>query len=282
MDADAESVCKSCHGCQVVGEYSAPEPMQRTEPPTGPWQDIAVDLMGPMPSGESLLVAVDYYSRYHEVVIMPSTTAQKIIVALTEIFARFGFPHSLKADNGPQFASEEFQRYLRDNGIEHRKSPPLWPQANGEVERQNKTLLKALKVAEAERKKWQEELPKFLLAYRTTPQISTGATPAYLMFGRELKTKLPELRRDGTVLDEGTRERDWSQKLAQKAYGDNKRGASASPIAPGDQVLLKNTKTTGKLAPNFEIEPYTVLTKEGREVTVEQMKELCTGGTVIL
>ena len=87
---------------------------------------------------------------------------------------------------------------------------------------------------------------KFLLAYRTTPQISTGATPAYLMFGRELKTKLPELRHDGTVLDEGTRERDWSQKLAQKAYADNKRGASASPIAPGDQVLLKNTKTTGK------------------------------------
>ena len=102
MDADAERMCKSCHGCQVVGQYSPPEPMQRTEPPTGPWQDLAVDLMGPMPSGENLLVVVDYYSRYYEVVVMRSTTSPKIIAALTEIFARFGYPYSLKADNGSQ------------------------------------------------------------------------------------------------------------------------------------------------------------------------------------
>ena len=40
-------------------------------------------------------------------------------------------------------------------------------------------------------------------------------------------------------------------------------------ITPGEKVLLKNTKTTGKLAPNFEQEPYTVLTRNGSEVTVE-------------
>ena len=179
------------------------------------------------------------------------------------------FPHSLKSDNGPQFVSEDFQKYLLENGIEHRKSPALWPQANGEVERQNRTLLKALKVAEAEGKKWQEELPKFLLAYRSTPQVSTGATPAYLMFGRELKTKLPELRRQDSILNQTTKERDWRQKLSQKAYADEKNRASTNPVAPGDQVLLKNTKTTGKLAPNYEKEPYTVLTKEGHELMLK-------------
>ena len=46
------------------GAVFAPEPMQRTEPPTGPWQDVATDLMGPMPIGENLLVVFDYYSRY--------------------------------------------------------------------------------------------------------------------------------------------------------------------------------------------------------------------------
>ena len=34
-------------------------------------------------------------------------------------------------------------------------------------------------------------------------------------------------------------------------------------------MLLKNTKGTGKLAPNFEPEPYTVLEKEGHQVTVK-------------
>jgi len=96
MDADAERMCKGCHGCQVVGQYSPPEPTQRTEPPTGPWQDLAADLMGPMPSRENLIVVVDYYSRYYEVVDMRSSTSPKIIAALTEIFARFGYPCSLK------------------------------------------------------------------------------------------------------------------------------------------------------------------------------------------
>ena len=120
LDADAEKLCKSCQGCQVVGQFSPPEPMMRTEPPTGPWQDIAIDLMGPMAMGETLLVVVDYYSRFYEVVVMRSMTTQKVIVTLSQIFARFGFPHSLKSDNGPQFVSEDFQKYLLENGIEQK------------------------------------------------------------------------------------------------------------------------------------------------------------------
>ena len=39
---------------------------------------------------------------------MHSTTTEKIVDALSSNFARFGFPHSLKSDNGPQFLSEDF------------------------------------------------------------------------------------------------------------------------------------------------------------------------------
>ena len=53
IDSDAEQVCKSHgHGCQVVGEFQVPEPMKRVKPPTGPWQDIAIDLLGPLPTGK--------------------------------------------------------------------------------------------------------------------------------------------------------------------------------------------------------------------------------------
>ena len=58
IDHDAAQVCKSCHGCQVVGELCAPEPMQWVEPPSGPWQDVTIDVLGPLPSGENLLVLV--------------------------------------------------------------------------------------------------------------------------------------------------------------------------------------------------------------------------------
>lgn len=44
-----------------------------------------------------------------------------------------------------------------------------------------------------------------------------------MMFGRERKTKLPELRPNKSILDEGIR--DWSQKFAGKMYADNQRRA---------------------------------------------------------
>ena len=60
MDSHVEKLCKACHGCQVVGEFGAPEAMSRVLPPTAPWQDINADLLGPLPTGESILVVVDY------------------------------------------------------------------------------------------------------------------------------------------------------------------------------------------------------------------------------
>lgn len=66
-------VCEA-NGEMCVDEFTVikGEPLKCTKSPPGPWQDVAVDLMGPMPTGESLLVVVDYYSRYYEFVIMHS------------------------------------------------------------------------------------------------------------------------------------------------------------------------------------------------------------------
>ena len=64
--------------------------------------------------------------------------------------------------------------YLTEFGIEHRNTPLLWLRANGEVERQNRSLLKAIRAAHAEEKNWRKELNKFLLAYRSTPHSTTG------------------------------------------------------------------------------------------------------------
>ena len=85
-----------------------------------------------------------------------------------------------------------------------------------------------------EGKRWQDELQKFLLAYRSTTQASTGATPAFLMFGREIRTKLPELRRDKVVLKEEIRDRDWGNKVSQKVYADTNHSAKDNNIVPAN------------------------------------------------
>lgn len=93
IDIDAEKCVKQCHGCTLVGAPSAPEPLMRTELPTKPWQYIAIDYMGPLPSGHNLLVVVDYFSRFIEVEILGKTTdSRETINHLRMIFARFGFP----------------------------------------------------------------------------------------------------------------------------------------------------------------------------------------------
>ena len=80
-----------------------------------------------------MLVVVDYYSRYFEVEIMKSVTSTNTIESLEKIFCTHGLPKSLKTDNGPQFASEEFGAFLKANDIQHRTSTPLWPRQMGKL-----------------------------------------------------------------------------------------------------------------------------------------------------
>ena len=49
-----------------------------------------------------------------------------------------GLRYTVTSDNGPHFVTESFQTFLKDSGIRHRKITPLWSQANGEIERQNR------------------------------------------------------------------------------------------------------------------------------------------------
>ena len=160
MDKAAEKFCKSCYECQLVARPNPPEPLTSTTLPEGPWQDLAVELLGPLPSGHSILVVVDYYSRYYEYTLTTSTTAVKVIDDLEEIFICHSLPRTIKSNNGPQFTSGEFQEYCVQNGIMHLRTTPKWSQANGEVERQNASLMKRIRIAQVEGVDWKKEFKK--------------------------------------------------------------------------------------------------------------------------
>ena len=118
------------------------------------------------------MVVVDYYSRFFEVDILKSVLSSDIIDCLDHVFAIHGIPQSLKMNNRPQFVSSVFKDYLKSNDVRHLTSTPLWPQSNGEVERQNRSL-KSMRIAQATGKDWRKELNKFLLAYPSTPHTVT-------------------------------------------------------------------------------------------------------------
>ena len=92
IDRETERFCRHCHGCQITSRPDPPEPVRSSELPSRPWEDLATDFLGPFPSGESILVIVDYYSRYYEYRVMKSTTAEKTIDVFQEVFSRHGLP----------------------------------------------------------------------------------------------------------------------------------------------------------------------------------------------
>ena len=220
--------------------------------------------MGPLPSGDYVLVVVDYYSRYFEVDILRSVTSSRIIECLEKVFCTHGLPESLKTDNGLQFVSEEFENFLQENDIQHRTSTPMWPQANGEVERQNISLLKALRIDQAEKKDMKIEFRKFSIAYRTTPHSSTGVTPAKFLFNREIRSKIPELRELHRTEDSEARDRDMELKQKRTDYADARRNAKESDLQPGDALLLKQKKEN-KLSTGFASVPCEITSKYGNE-----------------
>ena len=86
MDSEVEKFCRECYDCQLVGAPSRPPPMTSTKMPDKPWDHVACDLLGPLPNGESVLVIIDYYSRYFEVAFLRSTVASKVVQAVETVF----------------------------------------------------------------------------------------------------------------------------------------------------------------------------------------------------
>ena len=148
--------------------------------------------MGPLSTGESLLVTVDYYSRWIEVDVVRNTTSGSIIKCLEKHFTRHGIPDTLRTDNESNLVSHEMEELLDDLGIKHKRTIPLWSRANGGVETQKKSLIIAMRASHAEGKPWQRELQKYLLPYRSTPFKTTGVSPEELLHGRRIRAKMPE------------------------------------------------------------------------------------------
>lgn len=269
IDKDAESIVKSCKGCTLVGQPSPPAPMKRRELPADPWMDIAMDLLGPLPNGDYLLVIIDYYSRYKEVKITKTITSAQIITILKEVFSRLGYPVSITADNGRQFVSEDFKAFCRECNIRLYSTVPYWPQMNGEVERQNRDIVKRLKINQMEKKDMKESLYEYLMMYNSTPHSVTGKTPSELFFKRQNRDKIPMLK-DINAREDDTevRDRDKIQKEKGKEYGDRKRRAGDSGISTGDKVYVKEMERTNKLTTGFNPAPHIVESSVGGDVTV--------------
>lgn len=189
MDNDIEHMIQTCNICQARRSEPAKATVHPWTYPSGPWNRVHIDFATPQ-AGTNYLVIIDAFSKYPEVTKMKSTTTTATIVALQEVFSRHGIPETLVSDNGPQFKSHEFKLFCQSYGIIHKTCAPYKPATNGQAERVVQILKTAIKIAELQGKNEKSVILDYLLMYRSTPHCTTGQSPAQLLMGRRLRTKL--------------------------------------------------------------------------------------------
>ena len=172
-------------GCQHNQKMPTKSPLHPWEWATAPWQRIPIDYAGPF-QNSMFLVVVDAHSKWPEVIPVSSTTSSSTTDVLRNLFTRFRIPERIVSDNGAQFVSEEFQAFVRSNGVCHIISAPYHPATNGLAERAVQTFKQALCSIHQSSKPVKEKLAKFLIACRNTPHSTTSASPAELLLGRPL------------------------------------------------------------------------------------------------
>ena len=144
--------------------------------------------MGPFPTAlrqlKFLVVGIDYFTKWVEVGPLATITEKSIRTFVwRNIICRYGIPRVLISNNRKQFDNSAFRDFYSELGIKNHYSSPAHPQANGQVEVMNRTLLKIIKTRlEGVKGIWPDELLSVLWAYRTTARTLTGDTPFRLTY----------------------------------------------------------------------------------------------------
>lgn len=99
---------------------------------------------------------------------------------MKQIFSEQGIPKVVRSDNGPQYDGQAFRDFAKEYNLKHVTSSPQFPQSNGFIESQVKTIKNILK--KAQQTKTNPYLA--LVCLRTTPTGNRSFTPSELLHGR--------------------------------------------------------------------------------------------------
>jgi hypothetical protein len=258
-----------------------------------------MDVLGPLKKTSRgnivVLVVADLFTKWIEAYPLPNQEAETVARTLVgEFMSRYGVPRILHSDQGRNFESKLTAEICKLLGIEKTRTCPYRPQANGFVERANRTILDMLaKMIRPDQDDWDLMLPLAMMAYRSSVQETIQETPNMMMLGREVTlpidlmmgTKPPEgdelkidyaqkLREDIQIAHDAARENQKSaSRKMQKDYLVGTRGRS---LTRGDFVwLFDSTKKKG-LSPKLQSRwtgPWIVTKKLAEVVYRIQLKE---------
>ncbi len=172
LDKDVENWVQSCVAC--ASKKHPPAAMRAPLVPipvSGPFDRVAVDVVGPLPqslSGNRFIVAfTDYHTKWAETFATIDHTAVTVArLLLTEIVCHHGSPLELLSDQGPEFLSVVVNKTCNLVNINHIFTSAYHPQTDGLQERFNGTLIQMLSMyINKHQTDWDQFIPFCIFAY---------------------------------------------------------------------------------------------------------------------
>lgn len=255
---------KTCVTCQrYKPSNTKPSGLLQTPVLNQRGEVLAIDLFGPLPAGRNgekwVLLVEDTATRWTELFALKEATSEACARTLIEeYFLRYGFPRRVVSDNGVQFVSAVMQQCMFVLGISQELLPLYHPAANP-AERKNRDLKFHLsRLVDADHTSWPQHLPEVRFAMNSAVCQTTGVSPAYLTFARELRSPLDVQHDIRSILNKdnfvpqitpylkkfvssliAVRERVDAQQDRRKQCADKAR-KPGEVFDVGDQVLLKS------------------------------------------
>ena len=288
MKKTVKTYCEQCDSCtsrKVVKKTRAPMGHYQTGEPM---ECIALDILGPLPITKAgnryILVMVDLFTKWTEAVALPNQEAETIAQAfLNEFIVKFGTPLKILTDQGRNFQSKLLCELCELLQINKSRTSPAHPQANGTVERFNRTLKCMLTMySQEDQQTWDTYLPQVMMAYRASVHSATSFTPNRMMLGREIMMPLQTSVRKPVDQPVNENKESYVSKIEeklikahelarenlkkaatyQKKYYD--LNATVRSFIPGQAVWLYNPtrkiRVCSKLTPHWK-GPYLVIKK---------------------
>lgn len=193
MRSDTASYVRHCKICQAT-KYEQTKPTGHMGSRRGvdePFKMISADLMGPFPRSTNgykyLLVVTDSFTKFTLLRPLRAATAKNVAEYLEEeVFLVYGVPEFVICDNGPEFIGSAFKDLALSYKVKLLYNASHHPQANP-TERVNRTVIAMIRAYVGENHRtWDKHIAQLGYALRTATHETTGYSPAYLTFGREL------------------------------------------------------------------------------------------------
>jgi hypothetical protein len=191
MIADCFRYYQGCEECQKFDNIQlVPATMMHPIIKLWPFRGCGLDFIGQIHPLSSkghrfMLVAMDYFTKWTEVVPLKNMTYKEVIeFIMKHIIHRFGIPQTLTTDQGTSFVSGQVRDFIESYKIRLLNSSSYYAQTNGQAESSNKTLIKLIeKKIDNNPMRWHEVLSEALWAHRIFRHGATKVTPFELVYG---------------------------------------------------------------------------------------------------